>query len=322
MSDCARDAPSEPRRDAPAPLRTGTLFVVATPIGNLEDITLRALRTLREVAVVAAEDTRRSGQLLRHYNIATPLVSLHEHNERQRGEQLITRLRQGESVALVTDAGTPGISDPGALFVRAARAAGVRVDAVPGASAVTATLSGSGLSFDRYAFAGFPPIRGNTRKQWLNWVASLADIPVVGFEAPHRIERTLQDLRSILVSRPIILARELTKLHEEWQFLQATSVPDLSTSVPGLELASHSAASAALPTLARGEFTFIVCPETPTDIRAVPTDDHIAAVFGQITDSNPVASRREALKAAAAQMGLSTKRVYEALERVKKAAQT
>ncbi len=143
---------------------SGTLFVVATPIGNLEDITLRALRVFREVAVVAAEDTRRSGNLLRHYDIRTPLVSLHEHNEHRRRVQLVARLKAGESIALVTDAGTPGISDPGASFVRAARDAGIRVEPVPGPSAVTAAMSVAGVESQGFVFIGFLPTRSKARK--------------------------------------------------------------------------------------------------------------------------------------------------------------
>jgi 16S rRNA (cytidine1402-2'-O)-methyltransferase len=328
MSDYARDAQSEPRRDvavrrsfnrreggradrnqrvhpeggdASTRTATGTLFIVATPIGNLEDITLRALRVLREVAVVAAEDTRRSSQLLRHFNIETPLVSLHEHNERQRGEQLLARLLHGESVALVSDAGTPGISDPGALFVRAVREAGVRVDPIPGASAVTAILSASGLTFERYAFAGFPPIRSNDREQWFEWVATLRDVPVVGFEAPHRVEQTLSDLRSFFVNRPIIVARELTKVHEQWWFQPPNEAP----SVP-----------------AKGEFTFIVGPEPgPSASADTATDEEVTLVFGQITETGSD-SRRAAVKATATRLGIPARQVYAALERAKKTSQT
>ena len=151
----------------------GTLFVVATPIGNLEDITLRALRVLREVSLVAAEDTRRTGNLLRHYEIQTPLVSVHAHNERQRSALLVERLRAGDSVALVSDAGTPGISDPGAQVVRAVRDAGFRVEPIPGPSAVTAVLSASGLEFTQFAFAGFPPTRSKDRNIWFEWVGAI-----------------------------------------------------------------------------------------------------------------------------------------------------
>ena len=291
--------------DAPRP--AGTLFVVATPIGNLEDITLRAIRVLKAVAAVAAEDTRRTVNLLRHYGITTPLVSLHEHNERHRAEQLVARLGRGESIALVSDAGTPGISDPGADFVRAARAAGVRVDPVPGPSAVTAALSASGVSFERYAFAGFPPTRGNTRNKWFDWVDGLADVPVVCFEAPHRIVKTLQECRTKLVDRPIIVARELTKLHETWLFLfnDQNMTPE--------------------PVPERGEFVFILGPRQALEAEQSlprPTDRDIAVDFGQLTAVRAHGSRREAIKAVATRLGLPTKAVYDALERVKKASQT
>ncbi len=287
---------------------TGTLFVVATPIGNLEDITLRALRTLREVSVIAAEDTRRTQQLLRHYDIKTPLISLHEHNERRRTSDVLERLRRGESVALVSDAGTPGISDPGAILVRAARDAGLRVDPIPGPSAVTAVLSAAGLSFDRFVFAGFPPIRSNDRNRWLHWVESFPDVPVVCFEAPHRIERTLADLRSNLAKRPIIWAREVTKVHEEWLFLSFDQSGDASngqTSVPN----------------AKGEFVLILAPQLRTEV-AEPTDEQIALLFGQSTENDGLVGRKAAIRAVAQQLQISAKAVFDALERVKNVSQT
>ncbi len=276
---------------------SGTLFVVATPIGNLEDITLRALRVLREVALVAAEDTRRTGNLLRHYQIATPLISLHEHNEQQRIAALLVRLQAGESIAVVSDAGTPGISDPGARLVSAARQSGIRVDPIPGPSAVTATLSASGLTFDRFAFAGFPPIRSKDRKNWFQWVASLSDVPVVCFEAPHRIKKFLREAQQILVERPIVIARELTKTHEQWL--------DASTDVPE-----------------RGEFVIIFGQITEIDrvglANSTPCDSDIAVLFGQITESAEIGTRRAAVKAVAEALGLSVRTVYDALERAKK----
>lgn len=277
---------------------SGTLFVVATPIGNLEDITLRALRVLREVALVAAEDTRRTGNLLRHYEIDTPLVSVHEHNEHRRAGELITRLHRGESIALVSDAGTPGISDPGAKVVHAARLAGIRVEPIPGPSAVTAILSASGLSLDRFAFGGFPPTVKKDRREWLNWVVQARDIAVVCFEAPHRIRRTLTELAEVLGKRPIVLARELTKLHEQWLWGTAA------------DLADRSEAS-------RGEFVFIIGPD-PDDIvpMKVPTDAEIEHLFGQITEIG-VLSRREAIRWTAARLGLASKTVYAVIERAK-----
>ena len=190
-----------------------TLFVVSTPIGNLEDITLRALRILREVAVIAAEDTRRTGHLLHHYQIATPMVSLHEHNEREKTPGLLARLQSGEALAVVSDAGTPLVSDPGFHLVREAVAAGIRVESVPGPSAVTAALAVSGLPVDRFTFLGFPPARSVQRAAWFE---SLATQPgtLVFFEAPHRIRPTLETVHNVLGDRQIALARELTKVHE------------------------------------------------------------------------------------------------------------
>lgn len=280
----------------------GTLFVVATPIGNLEDITLRALRILKEVDLVAAEDTRRTGNLLRHYDIHTPLISLHEHNEYQRGDELVQRLRAGESIALVSDAGTPGISDPGARLVHAARQAGLRVDPIPGASAITAILSASGLALERFAFVGFPPIRLNDRKIWFDWIEKLHDTAVVCFEAPHRIHRTLQEFALLLVDRPIIVARELTKLHEEWTFLAPGVVPED-------------------PPEAKGEFVVVIGP-APDGAEAVTpiSDAEIATVFGQIADNNG-SSRRQTIKSVAQRLRLSPKAVYAALERAKSTAE-
>src|SRR5262249_891729 len=155
-----------------APRMAGILYVVATPIGNLEDVTLRALRILREVSLIAAEDTRRTAKLLQHYSISTRTTSLHEHNEREKTPRLLERLRSGESVALVSDAGTPAISDPGQGVVAAARAAGIRVESVPGASSVLAAISASGLPAGEFTFVGFPPHRSNGRKEWLRRIAA------------------------------------------------------------------------------------------------------------------------------------------------------
>jgi 16S rRNA (cytidine1402-2'-O)-methyltransferase len=192
----------------------GTLFIVATPIGNLEDLTFRALRTLREVDLIAAEDTRRTSKLLAHYEVRKPLVSLREHNEARFGPAVVARIAAGESAALVTDAGTPGISDPGAHLVALARTGGVRVVPIPGCSAVATALSVSGLPAASFLFAGFPPPTGAARQRWF---AQLSGEPrtIVVMEAPHRIERTLKDAAAYLAERPIIVARELTKQHEE-----------------------------------------------------------------------------------------------------------
>lgn len=192
----------------------GTLFLVATPIGNLEDVTRRALRTLAEVSAVAAEDTRRTRRLLAHFGIAAPVVSLFEHNERQRIPRLVERLQAGESLALVTDAGSPGIADPGYRLARAASEAGLRVESVPGPSALIAALQVSGLPTDRFTFAGFLPVKPGARRRLLEELAERQETVVV-FEAPHRIEKALVDLEQVWGTRPIALARELTKVFEQ-----------------------------------------------------------------------------------------------------------
>jgi len=192
----------------------GTLFLVATPIGNLEDVTHRALRTLGEVSAVAAEDTRRTRRLLAHYGISAPVVSLFEHNERQRIPRLLERLRAGESLAVVTDAGSPAIADPGYRLARAAADAGMRVESIPGPSAVIAALQVSGLPTDRFTFGGFLPVKAGARRRLLEELAERRETVVV-FEASHRIEATLAELEQVWGERPIALARELTKVFEQ-----------------------------------------------------------------------------------------------------------
>ena len=192
----------------------GTLYVVATPIGNLEDISARALRVLREVALIAAEDTRHSARLLQHFGINTPLAACHEHNEREQGSRLVQRLLAGADLALISDAGTPLISDPGYHLVRNARAAGVRVVPVPGACALIAALSASGLASDRFVFEGFLPARATARRQRLQ---ALLEEPrtLILYEAPHRLLECLADLSELFgVERPAVLARELSKTFE------------------------------------------------------------------------------------------------------------
>jgi len=193
----------------------GILYVVATPIGNLEDITLRALRVLKEVDVIAAEDTRHTRHLLDHYSITTPLTSYHEHNERAKAQTLVDRLGRGERIALVSDAGTPAISDPGYRLVLAAVAAGIPVTPIPGPSTVAAVVSASGLPSDRFVFEGFLPSAKQERR---NRLASLREEPrtLVFYEAPHRLKECLRDILDILGAREMVLAREVTKLHEEF----------------------------------------------------------------------------------------------------------
>jgi 16S rRNA (cytidine1402-2'-O)-methyltransferase len=193
----------------------GTLYLVATPIGNLEDITHRALRVLGEVDVIACEDTRHTRTLLNHYGIRTKTVSYHEHNERERAEELAARLEAGASIAVVSDAGTPGISDPGYRLVSDALKCGARVVPVPGASALVAALVASGLPTDEFFFGGFLPARSLQRRARLMDVRAL-NSTLIFYEAPHRIGQTLADAREILGEREAVVARELTKLHEEF----------------------------------------------------------------------------------------------------------
>lgn len=192
----------------------GTLFIVATPIGNLADMTPRALETLRQVAAICAEDTRRSGQLLAHFGIERPLIALHEHNEEALAARIVERLLAGESLALISDAGTPLVSDPGFRLVRAARAAGIRVSPVPGASAAIAALSAAGLPSDRFIFEGFLPAKAAARRERLAGLASETRT-LVFYESSHRISESLADMRAAFGdARPAVIARELTKLFE------------------------------------------------------------------------------------------------------------
>ena len=196
-------------------LTPATLYLVATPIGNLEDITLRALRVLREADVVAAEDTRRTGLLLKHFGLSRPMISYFQFNEARRTEEILQRLGRGEKVALVSDAGSPGISDPGERVVRAAIAAGYRVEPVPGACALVAALTASGLSAEEFHFVGFLPHKSGQRRRLLD---RLNHVPgtVVLYESPYRIEKLLGELAECFPDRTVVLARELTKKFEEF----------------------------------------------------------------------------------------------------------
>jgi 16S rRNA (cytidine1402-2'-O)-methyltransferase len=204
---------------SPPQLTAATLYLVATPIGNLEDITLRALRTLKECDVIAAEDTRRTGLLLKHFGISKRMVSYFQFNEAKRSEEIIDRLRRGEKIALVTDAGSPGISDPGEKVVKATIAAGFRVEPVPGPSALVAALTASGLPTDEFHFIGFLPHKSGQRRKKLEALRDVSGTLVL-YESPYRIEKLLGELKDIFPERPIVLARELTKKFEE--FLRGT----------------------------------------------------------------------------------------------------
>lgn len=197
------------------PLQPGTLYLVATPIGNLEDITLRAVRTLRECDVVAAEDTRRTGLLLQHLGISRPLISYFRFNEARRSDEFVERLRRGEKIALVTDAGTPGISDPGERVVRTVIDAGLRVESVPGPCAMVAGLTASGLSTEEFHFAGFLPHKSGQRRRELERLRALPGTLVL-YESPFRVERLLGELVATMPERRVVVARELTKRFEEY----------------------------------------------------------------------------------------------------------
>ncbi len=223
--DSAAEALRKRLADMPAaestlpPLSPATLYLVATPIGNLEDITLRALRTLRECDVVAAEDTRRTGQLLTYFGISKPLLSHYRFNEAARSEEILQRLARGEKIALVTDAGTPGISDPGERVVRAAVAAGFRVESVPGPCALVAALTASGLPAEEFHFLGFLPVKSGQRRRKLS---ALRTVPgtLVLYESPYRVEKLICELLDLFPAAEVVLARELTKKFEE--FLRGT----------------------------------------------------------------------------------------------------
>ena len=193
----------------------GILYIVATPIGNLEDITLRALRVLKEVDVVAAEDTRHTQILLSRHDIHTPLTSYHEHNEKTKAQELVTRLARGQNVALVSDAGTPAISDPGFRLVVQAIRAGLRIIPIPGASALTAVLSASGLPTDRFVFEGFLPAKKSQRREKLQTLRDETRT-LIFYEAPHRLKQALDDIYELLGNREAVLAREVSKIHEEF----------------------------------------------------------------------------------------------------------
>jgi len=194
---------------------SGILYIIATPIGNLEDITFRAVRILGEVDLIAAEDTRHSRKLLNHFNISKPLTSYFDHNQQLKGERILSELRQGRSVALISDAGSPCVSDPGYHLVRDAAAEGIRVIPLPGPCAAIAALSGSGLPSDSFTFCGFAPARQGKRRSFLAGLTALPGTLIL-YEAPHRLEETLLDMGEVFGERRIVVARELTKIYEEF----------------------------------------------------------------------------------------------------------
>jgi 16S rRNA (cytidine1402-2'-O)-methyltransferase len=284
----------------PPPPSPGTLFVVATPIGNLEDITLRAIRVLREVSLVAAEDTRRTSKLLNHLGIATRTVSVHGHNERDRTPGLVARLQAGESIALVTDAGTPLVSDPGRLLTSAAIAAGVRVEPIPGPSALLTALAGAGLPWTQFAFLGFTPTKQHARQTFYRNAAALG-VPFVVFEAPHRLRASLDDAAAVLGERDLVVCRELTKVHEEFVRTTTTAAPDLFRAREVI-----------------GEYTLLFGAIAPAaEDRAPLPDDAVWSEVQRLTEAGR--SRREAIAELADREGRSSRDVYAAAERGKAA---
>ena len=283
---------------------SGTLFVVATPLGNMEDVTFRAIRVLREVDLIAAEDTRRTARLLSHYAISTPSVSFHQHNVRTRLPQLLSRLEAGKSIALVTDAGTPGVSDPGVELVDACIKAQVPVDPLPGASAPLAAAVASGFPLIPLTIFGFPPRRAKDRKEWFSRILEIRHT-FSFFESPHRIAVTLAEVGAVLGERQIIVGRELTKRHQEFLRGSATTLAEKLSD-------------------AKGEITVVVGPintQTPLNDQeqAVDAVAEAVAMFGRLTNNGR--TRRQALSEAARTFSLPVRVLYTAIEEAKKSVE-
>ena len=268
----------------------GLLYLVATPIGNLEDITYRAVRLLGEADVIACEDTRQTRKLLDHYGIRKPTVSYHDHNEAERTEDLVARLLEGATVALVSDAGMPLVSDPGYRLVRAAIDAGVRVHPVPGASASLAALAASGLPTDAFYFGGFLPPKTGQRARALEALAE-EEATLVFYETPHRILETLEAVEATLGARPVVVARELTKIHEE--FLRGTAA----------EVRAQLAARDSV----KGEITLLIGKATAPPHDDTPIDEAVEAL---LREGVP---RMDAIKQVARRRGLSKREVYKSV---------
>jgi 16S rRNA (cytidine1402-2'-O)-methyltransferase len=281
------------------PLAPG-LYLVATPIGNLEDITLRALRVLRSADRIACEDTRQTRKLLDRYSIATPTISSHEHNEAERSRQLIEELKNGARIAVVSDAGTPGLSDPGMVLATAAIAAGIPVHPIPGASAVLAALIASGLSTEQFSFVGFLPPKAGARRTALEDLAAGLSLPttVVFYEAPHRVADTLTDIEKVWgPDCRLVVARELTKIHEE--FLRGT-VHDVRN-----QLASRESV--------RGEMVLLIDAHPLSTTTANPPSS-LQALIADLEKSEGL-TEKDALKRIARERGLSKSELWRELQR-------
>jgi 16S rRNA (cytidine1402-2'-O)-methyltransferase len=279
------------------PTKRGTLYVVATPIGNLEDITYRAVRVLKEADLIACEDTRHTAKLLQHYGIDKPTVSYHEHNEASRAEELVAKLEQGLNVAQVSDAGMPGISDPGYRVIKLAIERGFPVVPVPGASALVSALAASGLPTDSFQFLGFLPAKSGQRRTVLETLRNAEETTVV-YEAPHRIAEAMQDIVEILgVERPIVIARELTKIHEE--FIRGTAAEILARAQQS-EL--------------KGEITLLIGRSTKQESQTATKN--ISARLEEIMRDQTL-DEKAALKVVARERGLSKSEAYRELQRKK-----
>ena len=277
---------------------SGTLFVVATPIGNLEDITLRALRVLREVDLIAAEDTRRTAKLLTHHGISTRTVSFHAHNTKRRLPELLAQLRSERSIAIVSDAGTPGISDPGEELVRACVLEGIPVEPVPGVSAAIAAVVVSGFAVLPLTVLGFPPRRPKDRTSWISAISGVSNT-VTFFESPRRIGNTLREASFIMGTRQIMVARELTKVHQE--FLRGTCA----------ELAERLA-------ITKGEITVVISPIIKAVAGSGEVDERrVATEFWSMTIEG-VAGRRQAISTLAKKFDIPSKQVYAIIEKSKR----
>lgn len=275
-------------------MRYGCLYVVATPLGNLEDVTLRALRVLREVSLIACEDTRRTARLLAAHDIRTPTTSYFEHNERWKGDRILAALREGRDVALVSDAGTPAVSDPGYRLVRDARAAGLSVLPVPGPSAAVAAVSVSGLPSDRFLFVGFLPARAGARRRALEEIASRTET-LVFYESPHRAAESLADMAGILGDREAFLCREATKAHEEYRRGRLSELRD--------ELAARGEV--------KGEIALVVAGASEPAPGPAIEDEQLAALFAELAASG--LTRRQAVKELAQRLRLPPREVYRRL---------
>ncbi|OHE56761.1 MAG: 16S rRNA (cytidine(1402)-2'-O)-methyltransferase [Thermodesulfovibrio sp. RBG_19FT_COMBO_41_18] len=266
----------------------GTLYIVSTPIGNLEDITLRALTVLKEVDVIAAEDTRHSRKLLTHYGISKPLISYWGEKEKVKSAEIIEKLQSGQSVALISDAGTPGISDPGAVLIKKAIEENIQVVSIPGPSALIAALSLSGLPTNEFIFTGFLPSKTNQRQKILRDL-SLEPRTLVFYEAPHRILETLMDMEKIFMERRAALVKEITKIHEE---VLRGNIPEILTKIKETTIAGE----------------YIITVEGKTERRKLATEDALSEVGALMKKG---LGRKEAVKKIAGAYGLSKKELYD-----------